>query len=124
MLAALIGGASASAALADQNPLPDAADAALAAAANGEALPATALAPVTGFPRASTRALVAVCETCHRPDSAAIPGIHGRPAATLAGMLRAFPGQTDVTVMHRIAVGLSAAEVDAVAAALAQASSP
>jgi len=80
-----------------------------------------AVQPVTGLLPASTPALVAVCETCHRPDGDAIPVIHGRPAAILADALRAFPGQTDVTVMHRIAVGLSAAEVEAVALALAEA---
>jgi len=86
-------------------------------------LAAPAFAATAGEP-VPAAALVAVCETCHRADGADIPLIHGRPADELARSLRAFPAQADATVMHRIAAGLSAAEIDAVARALSQAPAP
>ena len=69
-------------------------------------------------------ALAAVCATCHRPDGNAIPVIHGRPAAELERMLTDFPARTDVTVMHRLSQGLSAAEIAAVAQRLSEARRP
>jgi cytochrome c553 len=79
----------------------------------GAALSANDVAPVPAI------ALVAVCATCHRPDADAIPVIHGKPAAQLAQALRDFPDAPDATVMHLLAMGLSAAEIEAVAGALA-----
>jgi cytochrome c553 len=63
--------------------------------------------------------LVAICGSCHRPDNVAMPVIHGRPAGQLLAQLERFPGQRDVTVMHRLTVGLSGRELEAVAQRLA-----
>ena len=79
----------------------------------GAALPAAGVDPVPAA------ALVAVCATCHRPDADAIPVVHGKPAAQLAQALRDFQNDREATVMQHLSMGLSAAEIEAVAGALA-----
>ncbi len=68
------------------------------------------------------RTLAATCSSCHGTDGhtvagAAVPGLAGRPAAEVAGLLRAFKrGERSPTVMHQIAKGYDDAQIDALAA--------
>lgn len=61
--------------------------------------------------------LAASCASCHGPGGAspgAIPSINRLDAATMAARLRSFrSGETEVTVMNRIAKGYTDAEIEA-----------
>jgi cytochrome c553 len=86
-------------------------------------LPVTVWAPGVGTAaeRLSRGATVAqTCVTCHGPggrSQGAIPSLASLTSADLLGALRAFRAESpQSTVMHRIARGLSEADMTAVAA--------
>jgi cytochrome c553 len=64
----------------------------------------------------------ASCTGCHAagPASATIPGVHGRPAEEIAGIMREYrEGARPATLMNRIAKGFTEEETRAIAAWLA-----
>jgi len=67
------------------------------------------------------QALAATCANCHgtqgRPvDNSEVPGLAGLPAPYLSEQMAAFKsGSRPATVMHQIAKGYSAAQIDALA---------
>jgi cytochrome subunit of sulfide dehydrogenase len=73
------------------------------------------------------RSLAATCAQCHGTDGraapgAALPGLAGLPAATLAAQMTAFKSGTRAgTVMPQLAKGFSDAQIDRLAAWFAQA---
>ena len=79
---------------------------------------ATELAPAA---RLQVRALAATCANCHGTEGRAVPqaevpGLAGQPAAYLMAQMQAFQrGERPATVMHQIARGYSAAQVEALA---------
>ncbi|MBV8169020.1 MAG: c-type cytochrome [Alphaproteobacteria bacterium] len=68
--------------------------------------------------------LTASCATCHGPGlegSGPMPALKGRPAADLATAVKQMQtGERPSTVMMRLSKGWSAAEIDAVAAKIAE----
>jgi cytochrome c553 len=72
--------------------------------------------------RLQQRALAATCAACHgtegrAPAGSAIPALAGRPAPQLLQQLQAFKnGTREATVMHQIARGYSAAQLEQLAA--------
>jgi len=72
------------------------------------------------------RSLVATCAACHGTDGraaagAVVPGLAGVPAATLVEQMKAFKsGARPGTVMPQLAKGYSDAQIERLAAALAQ----
>jgi cytochrome c553 len=68
------------------------------------------------------RALAATCAACHgtegrAPAGSAMPSLAGRPAPWLIEQMHAFEsGAREATVMHQIARGYSAAQIDQLAA--------
>ena len=70
----------------------------------------------------NTRALAATCAACHGTDGAAAPGeamapLAGRPQADLVMLMQAFrDGTRPATLMHQIAKGYTAEQIDAIAA--------
>lgn len=81
-----------------------------------------ALAQDTGEARLYQRALAATCAACHgtegrAPAGSAMPSLAGRPAPWLAEQMGAFQsGAREATVMHQIARGYSAAQIQQLAA--------
>ncbi len=70
---------------------------------------------------------VASCTGCHAPGGAvaALPGIHGRPAEEIAGIMREYREDArPATLMNRIAKGFSEEETRAIAAWLAARGEP
>lgn len=72
--------------------------------------------------RLQQRALAATCAACHgtegrAPAGSPIPGLAGRPAPWLIEQMNAFKsGAREATVMHQIARGYSAAQIERLAA--------
>ena len=68
--------------------------------------------------------LTASCATCHGPGlagSGAMPALKGRRAADIATAVKQMQtGERPSTVMMRLSKGWSAAEIDAVAAKIAE----
>jgi cytochrome c553 len=68
--------------------------------------------------------LSASCATCHGPGlagSGPMPALKGRPAADIATAVKQMQsGERPSTVMMRLSKGWSAAEIDAVAAKIAE----
>jgi sulfide dehydrogenase cytochrome subunit len=68
------------------------------------------------------RALAATCAACHgtegrAPAGSAMPSLAGRPALWLVEQMSAFQsGAREATVMHQIARGYSAAQIEQLAA--------
>ena len=68
------------------------------------------------------RALAATCAACHgtegrTPAGSAMPSLAGRPAPWLVEQMNAFKsGAREATVMHQIARGYGAAQIDQLAA--------
>ena len=60
--------------------------------------------------------IAATCMTCHHPSNTHIPWLERPSAAAIRAQ-----GKIGGTVMHRLVRGLTDAEIEAVAAALAQA---
>jgi cytochrome c553 len=93
---------------------------AIAAAASVSALAQTV--PAGGEALLRQRALAATCAACHgtegrAPAGSAMPSLAGRPAPWLIEQMRAFQsGAREATVMHQIARGYSAAQIDQLAA--------
>jgi sulfide dehydrogenase cytochrome subunit len=65
--------------------------------------------------------LAAPCANCHGTDgksNSKIPTIAGRPAATIAGLMKAYKGETPppgTTIMNRLAKGYTDEQIDALA---------
>ena len=74
-----------------------------------------------------TRSLAATCAQCHGTDGraqpgAAVPGLAGVPASTLAEQMKAFKrGARPGTLMPQLAKGYSDAQIERLAAWFAQA---
>lgn len=68
------------------------------------------------------RALAATCAACHgtegrAPAGSAMPSLAGRPAPWIVERMSAFQsGAREATVMHQIARGYSAAQIEQLAA--------
>ena len=68
------------------------------------------------------RALAATCAACHgtegrAPAGSAMPSLAGRPAPWIAEQMSAFQsGAREATVMHQIARGYDAAQIEQLAA--------
>jgi cytochrome c553 len=81
-----------------------------------------ALAQDAGQTLLRQRALAATCAACHgtegrAPAGSAMPSLAGRPAPWLIEQMHAFQsGAREATVMHQIARGYSAAQIDQLAA--------
>jgi cytochrome c553 len=90
----------------------------LAALAGGLVL-ATGAAAIAA-PGTSALPGAAACSGCHAPApraGAAIPAIHGRPAAEITAAMREYrAGTRPATVMDRIAKGFDETETEAIAA--------
>jgi len=87
-------------------------------------LSGAALLLLSGAAQAQSAAEVAVlagpCANCHADGrtSGKIPPLAGRPAATLAALLKAFKGDTPppgTTIMNRLAKGYTDEQIDALA---------
>jgi cytochrome c553 len=69
-----------------------------------------------------TRALAATCANCHGTaghaiDDSAVPGLGGMPAGYFVEQMNAFKsGARAATVMHQLAKGYNAAQIDRLAA--------
>ena len=91
-----------------------------AAIAQQPAPPAPAFAAANLSPK-GVQAMAANCAACHGTGGraaagAAVPGLAGRPAAELVGMMAQFrSGERPATVMHQISKGYSDAEIAAMA---------
>jgi sulfide dehydrogenase cytochrome subunit len=65
--------------------------------------------------------LAAPCANCHGTDGKSngkIPTLAGRPAATIAAMLKAYKGETPppgTTIMNRLAKGYTDEQIEALA---------
>jgi len=91
-------------------------------------LSAVPLATVCGYAPAQdastlqTRSLAATCANCHGTDGRAIdanavPGLAGMPAGYFVEQMNAFKsGARAATVMHQLAKGYNAAQIDRLAA--------
>lgn len=81
-----------------------------------------ALAQDAGETLLRQRALAATCAACHgtegrAPAGSAMPSLAGRPAPWIAEQMNAFKsGAREATVMHQIARGYSAAQIEQLAA--------
>lgn len=70
---------------------------------------------------ADVSVLAGSCANCHGTDGKSngkIPPLAGRPAATLAALLKAYKGETPppgTTIMNRLAKGYSDEQIDALA---------
>jgi sulfide dehydrogenase cytochrome subunit len=80
---------------------------------------------ISGAAHAQSAADVAVlagpCANCHGTDGKSngkIPTIAGRPAATIAALMKAYKGETPppgTTIMNRLAKGYTDEQIDALA---------
>jgi len=86
--------------------------AATGAAPNQDILPDDTLQPGSVAPNGV--GIAATCMTCHHPSNAHIPWLKRPSAAAIRAQ-----AQAQGTVMHRLMRGLTDAEIEAVAAALA-----
>lgn len=75
--------------------------------------------PLAELDRSATLSLA--CSGCHGAAGGAIPGLEGRPAASIRQSLLAYKANTDGTsVMHRMMRGYSEADIDAISTYLAR----
>ena len=85
---------------------------------------AAALPAGAGAQAPDVTVLTASCATCHGPGlegSGAMPALKGRPAADVATAVKQMQtGERPSTVMMRLSKGWSAAEIEAVAAKIAE----
>ena len=78
--------------------------------------------PPTNSADLRQHALAATCAACHgtggrAPAGSAIPSLAGRPAAWVVEQMQAFrSGTREATVMHQIARGYDAAQIEQLAA--------
>ncbi len=84
-----------------------------------------AVLPTAGWAQApDVTVLSASCATCHGPGlegAGAMAALKGRPAADIATAVKQMQsGERPSTVMMRLSKGWSAAEIDAVAAKIAE----
>lgn len=81
---------------------------------------ATAATPASAQSSPDVAVLAGSCANCHSDGrtSGKIPPIAGRPAATLAALLKAFKGETTppgTTIMNRLAKGYTDEQIEALA---------
>jgi cytochrome c553 len=85
---------------------------------------AAALPGAAGAQAPDVTVLAASCATCHGPGlagSGPMPALKGKPAADIATAVKQMQtGERPSTVMMRLSKGWSAAEIDAVAAKIAE----